>query len=185
MSIPEFNHNFVIPPFINGDPGFSSNHSPYKSNILEFCEKFSFSKERVEILKKFVDFRIEVNKLNTQGYQWVDGSFVEQKELSQKQPPKDIDIATFVLLHHKDSSEVNAIFPDFLNRKKLKEIYKVDHMLVALNGLNHFQIIEQTNFLSKLFSTSRTGVAKGIVRIELNTPELDLQAKEFLINLQT
>ncbi len=92
--IPHFDHNNVIPPHL-GNPASHRQISPYVCGIMEFCEHFSTSKERVAILKGFVNFRIEMSENGiVNGYQWIDGSFTENIEISEKRSPNDINVVS-------------------------------------------------------------------------------------------
>lgn len=96
MPIPDFDHNNVIPPHL-GNPTEPDKISPYKADILEFCHKFATSPQRIEILKGFVNFRLEANKNGILcGFQWVDGSFSEDIEKSEQRAPNDIDVVSFI-----------------------------------------------------------------------------------------
>lgn len=95
-SIPDFNYNNVLPPHL-GNPTDTSKISPYKTDIMEFCKKFATSSERIEILKGFIYFRLEACKKNiVNGFQWIDGSFTENIEASEKRAPHDIDVVSFI-----------------------------------------------------------------------------------------
>ncbi|MDD3108174.1 MAG: hypothetical protein PHV49_03055 [Alistipes sp.] len=95
--IPAFNHNNVIPPHL-GNPTQISDVSPYECGIVEFCKHFATSSERIEILKGFVSFRMQMIENGIiHGYQWIDGSFSENIEESECRNPNDIDVVTFIL----------------------------------------------------------------------------------------
>ena len=55
--IPPFDHNNVLPPYQGDNPAIRGCLSPYKSDILEFCQHFGKTPERIAILKGFVEFR--------------------------------------------------------------------------------------------------------------------------------
>ena len=84
MPIPDFDHNHVLPPHL-GNPIVHSELSPYPCTILELCAKFSTSPQRIAILKNFVQFRQKMTLNGVLfGFQWLDGSFLENIEVSQK-----------------------------------------------------------------------------------------------------
>jgi hypothetical protein len=185
MPLPDFDHNHVLPPFINESPGNPANHSPYVCSINEFCEKFATTPTRIHLLKNFVKFRIKIHDSKiTEGFQWVDGSFLENKEKALDQNPNDIDVATFFQVTSPDTEQkVKTDFPDFSHRKLAKDNYKLDHLLIHIPALNPYDLIRSTNFISKLFSYSRRGVFKGLVEIHLNTIDEDIAALEYLEKL--
>lgn len=93
--IPNFDHNNVVPPHL-GNPTETTDLSPYSCNSLELCQNFATTKERIEILKGLISFRHKMT-LNgiTEGFEWLDGSFIENIEITEKRPPRDLDLVTF------------------------------------------------------------------------------------------
>ena len=49
--IPPFDHNNVLPPYVGSTPTSMASQSPYKCEILEFCQHFATSWDPVKILK--------------------------------------------------------------------------------------------------------------------------------------
>ncbi|MGE0569140.1 MAG: hypothetical protein AB7O73_14475, partial [Bacteroidia bacterium] len=95
MPIPNFDHNNVLPPHL-GNPTDRTHLSPYPCSILELCHRFSTSSNRVQILKNYILFRQRMNALGIiYGFQWLDGSFLENIEFSEGRPPRDLDVVTF------------------------------------------------------------------------------------------
>lgn len=186
MPIPDFDHNNVLPPFINGRPGILTNHSPYICTIQEFCEKFATTEVRIELLTKFVEFRLKVHESEiTSGFQWVDGSFLEDKEKALNKDPNDIDVATFFQVSSPNTEDkIKNEFPEFINRGLAKDNYMLDNLLIHITPLAPYDLIRNTNFISKLFSYSRRGVHKGMVEIHLNTPTNDKAALEYLKSVE-
>lgn len=186
MPIPDFDHNNVLPPFINGRPGIPANHSPYVCSILEFCTKFATSEVRIQLLNKFVEFRIKIHEVGiTNGFQWVDGSFLENKEKALDQSPNDIDVATFFQVTSPNTeAKVQSSFPEFVDRKLAKDNFRLDHLLLHITSLSPYDLIRNTNFISKLFSYSRRGVYKGMVEIHLNSIDEDQKALEYLKGIE-
>lgn len=183
--IPYFDHNNVTPPHI-GSPIDGSQLSPYSSNILEFSQHFATTNERIEILKGLVSFRKKLNDHGiTEGFQWLDGSFTENVEVSLGRPPRDLDIVTFYnhsILSNIQIQEIEDNFTDFFDFEESKTNYKLDHYPV--NYFSHpLLTIESTRYWIQLFSHNRLGVWKGIIKIPLNTPTIDNEAEDYLCNL--
>lgn len=187
MPIPDFDHNHVLPPFINGDPSVSTNQSPYKCGIMEFCERFSFTKHRINILKNFVSYRIKLHEIEiTEGFQYVDGSFIENKEAAAGLPPGDIDIATFYFVNSKRTQALAGVkFPEFCDRVLTKQKYEIDDLVfdISIGVKNPYKLINYTNFITSLFSYSRRDYRKGMVEIKLNTVAEDRAALVYLNSL--
>lgn len=181
--IPNFDHNNVTPPHI-GDPTDLTQLSPYISNTLEFCMHFATSKERVEILKGLIKFRDQLQNFGVvEGFQWLDGSFTENIEVTENRAPRDLDIVTFYKnLSKQQSLTIQQSFPDFIDFNISKQNFKLDHYPVDY-GFRAEITVESTRYWLQLFSHNRLSIWKGIIRIELNTPQIDANALDFLINL--
>lgn len=94
--IPKFEESGVHPPLIGACPTKPANQAPYKVSLEAFVEHFATSKERKEILIGFIKYRYELKLLAIEnGFQWLDGSFVENVEKTRGRAPNDIDLVTF------------------------------------------------------------------------------------------
>ncbi|MBV6878633.1 hypothetical protein NG800_001970 [Epilithonimonas ginsengisoli] len=183
--IPNFDHNNVTPPHI-GNPTDRSQLSPYLSNSLEFVQQFATSPQRIEILEGLLKFRKKLNEVGIiEGFQWLDGSFTENIEISEERAPRDLDIVTLFnpnILAPEQIDEIQNNFIDFSDFNTSKINYKLDHYPFNY-AMNPLFTIEYTRYWIQLFSHNRLGIWKGIIRLELNTPEIDDSAFEYLNNL--
>ena len=180
MPIPDFDHNNVIPPHL-GDPRQIDQLSPYECTIIEFCNRFSTSKERIDILKGLINFRQKITENGIiNGFQWLDGSFLENIEEIEKRPPSDLDIVTFYNCNNQiDQDELLSSFPEFSSSIISKDLYKLDHYPVDYCYKPDFTV-EATRYWIQLFTHNRKGVWKGIIKISLNTPKEDEEALKFI-----
>lgn len=182
--IPPFDHNSVLPPIYNGAPSDQYAQSPFNCDIMEFCVRFSITPARCSILKGFLQFRLDCVANHIKGFQWIDGSFVEDIERIESRDPHDIDVATFCVL--SDASEEARImsgFPEFVDFKLSKVKYSVDHYPVVINQ-NPLLTVKQTKYWTMLFSHSRRGVWKGMLQIPLyDTDDRDKEALSYLNSL--
>ncbi|MBO0953120.1 DUF6932 family protein [Fibrella forsythiae] len=180
MPIPDFDHNDVLPPHL-GDPRQSSDLSPYPCTTLEFCQKFSTSPKRVDILKKFIEFRQNLNKLGViDGFQWLDGSFLENIEVSEKRDPNDLDLVTFFGgIDNTGQAIIMTAFPEFGNPVLSKKNFYLDHYPVDY-CYDPNVTVALTAYWLQLFNHNRQGVWKGMIRLELNTPKEDKDALDYL-----
>jgi hypothetical protein len=178
--IPNFDHNNVIPPHL-GNPTQMNHLSPYPCTTLELCKTFATSKERVEILKGLLLFRERMSELGIiEGFQWLDGSFTENIELTENRAPRDLDLVTFfggISMDHQ--LIIESDFIEFGNSQIAKETYRLDHYPVDY-CFNPNTTVELTRYWIQLFSHNRMGVWKGILRLELNTPEVDAESMNYL-----
>ena len=182
MSIPDFDHNNVLPPYLN-NPTNRSQLSPYKFGILEVCEHFATTTSRVEILKGLLSLRGRLNALNVhQGFQWLDGSFMENIEKIANRPPSDIDVVTFYAgISHEDNELLSRQF-DVSHPHHAKERYLVDHYMVDF-AYCPLVTVEETRYWLQLFTHSKRTVWKGIIQVQLHTPNEDNEAIKFLNSL--
>lgn len=178
--IPNFDHNNVIPPHL-GNPTQTQHLSPYPCTTLELCQTFATSKERIEILQGLLSFRQKMNELGIiQGFQWLDGSFTENIEVSEQRAPRDIDVVTFFGgISLEQQEDVAENFVEFVNSQTAKNTYKVDHYPVDY-CYSPDVTVELTRYWIQLFSHNRLGVWKGLLRLELNTPDIDAASFEYL-----
>ena len=178
--IPDFDHNYVLPPHL-GDPTNPDDVSPYKCTSLEFCEKFATSVERAIILKGFLLFRAQLNNYGLlDGFQWLDGSFLEDVETKENRSPNDLDLVT-IYWGYDIAFQIDLItrFPDFRDAILSKQNYKLDHYAFDAGYSPDFTV-DYTKYWVQLFSHNRDRVWKGMLQIALNTPIDDTLALQFL-----
>ena len=183
--IPAFDHNHVLPPHI-GDPGIFTNLSPYECTTTELANRFGTSNERIVLLKNFLNFRNDLRNSGLAGdcFQWVDGSFVENKEVMVGSAPNDIDVITYIYGYHPAHiAQIAAIFPALHDRRVAKVNYKLDHIPIQIDNdpLGTYYLVK---CYTMLFNHSRKdNVWKGILEVKLNTPADDAQALGYLNTL--
>jgi hypothetical protein len=181
MPVPDFDHNRALPPHL-GDPTDPARLSPYPATPLEVCEKLGISTERRNILEGWLSLRGTLRLLGfSDGFQWLDGSFTEDVELLRGMPPDDIDVVTFATLPILPTPLVAGTPAAVIaSRAATKAVFHVDHMYVGLNW-DGLSIVEHSRYWCGLFSHSRIdGVWKGMLNVELNTPDADAAAVKFL-----
>jgi hypothetical protein len=146
--------------------------SPYRCTSLELCQRFSSSPERVAILRGFLAFRQQLQTLGLiEGYQWLDGSFLEDVEARESRPPNDIDILTLYWGYDIPFQQtVIQQLPEFRDRKLAKKNYKVDHFGLDV-GHSPQSTVELLRYWLQLFTHNRDAVWKGMLRVDLNTPD--------------
>ena len=137
-TFPNWNSQGIIPP-IPAPPQFATEEprSPYVVSLLEVVQRFSNSPKRIAILRGFLQYRDALHRAGLQsGFQWLDGSFLENKESMLGQDPGDIDVATFFYLPEGISQldllgrDALAFGPDGLARKNA---FFVDAYLIPLD----------------------------------------------------
>lgn len=180
MPIPAFDHNLVLPPY-TGDTKDRNDLSPYKCTTIELVQRFATTDERKEIFKKFLEFRGELQRQGMQvGYQWLDGSFLENIETRKSRSPRDLDLLT--IFWGYSVSFLNQLvtkFPAFMKPEISKRDFKLDHFPIMADELPQ-ATVENTRYWIQLLSHRRDGIWKGMLHIELNTPTEDQAAMDYL-----
>ena len=155
--------------------------SPYPATVTEICQRFGTSPERKAILQGFLALREELLSRGIFGFQWIDGSFLEEIELTEGRPPGDIDVVTFVEVPH-DPQTLNTklLHPhDLGDRDLVKATFSVDHFVVPLGSPIRL-IVSLSRYWFGLFSHRRDGLWKGMLEVPLQDTKDHIAAKRFL-----
>ncbi len=169
--IPKWNISGVLPPILPGEQGHSPNRSPYKVDLSEVIEQFSTSAERIEILKGFLKYRQALYSAGiTSGFQWLDGSFLENIEVQALRPPNDIDVVTFFNL--PDGVDQKKMFKNHGNLftpSKTKPQFYVDAYAFILGESTKSHHVKMISYWYSMWSHRRDGVWKGFIQVDLST----------------
>ncbi|KJQ87517.1 MULTISPECIES: hypothetical protein [Vibrio] len=174
--IPAFEQSGVLPPFVGDSPTVPANQAPYKVSLAEFVDHFSTSPERIEILIGLLNYRIELkSKGIVSGFQWVDGSFVEDVETIRGRAPNDVDLVTFAErpagFSEMDWRGFVALNQELFSTQLLKSQYKCDAYYVDL-AMQPKLLVSRTAYWFGLFSHQReTSLWKGMLQIDLSCDE--------------
>ncbi|WP_085587607.1 hypothetical protein [Thalassospira sp. MCCC 1A01428] len=177
MSIPDWNMAGVVPPIRPGANPAGKNRSPYKVSLIDFADRFCLSAERLKILNGFIDLRAGLHSIGlTQGFQWIDGSFLEHIEDTEGRSPNDVDVVTYAFLPAGETQlTFMSTLQPYMDRQAVKNLYKVDHFIKILPQLN----IHDICYWYSLWSHRRDGMWKGYAEVDL-APTDDAQAKSLL-----
>lgn len=176
VPIPAWNAQGVIPP-INALNPTSAERSPYTVSLIDFVDQFSTSPERRNVLQGFLRYRAGLHGAGlTQGFQWLNGSFLEDVETLGGRAPRDLDVVTFYRLPAGQSQQdVQLLAPHLfpINRtaqEQLKANFHVDAYLVHL-GMIPERLVERSAYWYSLWSHRRNQLWKGYVQINLAPTE--------------
>lgn len=180
--IPNHSHDGVLPPFLpGGSPTEPGEMAPYRVGLSEFVQRFGDTSERREILEGLVAYRNALRAVGiTSGFQWLDGSFVEDCERIRGRSPKDIDIITFSMRPKAlAESGVWRTFvqsrPDLFDPDTTKEHFKCDAYFVDL-GVHPVHLVAQTRYWFGLFSHQRdTYLWKGMIEVPFLDDDKDVE----------
>ena len=174
MPIPMYSLDGVLPPFIGArGPGDHSNlMSPYKVSVEETVRFFGTSDERKRILAGWLEYRNDLRKIGiNRGYQWLDGSFVEDKERLKNSPPQDLDLVLF--FRRPSSQRTNKAFTQLaqanramFDRNAIKAKYHLDVFSIDLDGDTQ-NAVSLARYYLQLFSHQRdTQIWKGMLQVK-------------------
>lgn len=167
--IPEWNEDGLLPPVLPG-PGahLPQNRSPYPAAVSELVERFGGSLDRVIILQGFFDYRAALYAAGvTEGFQWVNGSFVEDVERLERRPPNDLDVVTFFY----PPNPRPAGFARLFDNAQMKADFLVDAYGVMLGALLHPQRAREISYWHSMWSFRRDGVGRGFLQVALSPNE--------------
>jgi hypothetical protein len=178
MPIPAFTHDGVLPPFVgpDGPGGGAEDMSPYLATATEVAATFGTTEGRREILRGWLRHRADLRAVGFEtGFEWLDGSFVEQKE------PKDLDVVSF-LYRPPGISDGTALAKlmranaGLFVRSRVRTEYHLDFLPVDLDGSPE-GLVGLTRYYLGLFSHRRVDyVWKGMLQVRLEDEADDAAA---------
>jgi hypothetical protein len=175
--IPDFNMSGVLPPFWGGSATASDKMSPYSASMSDLVEKFATSRERIEILTGLLAYRRQLLSAGIiTGFQWIDGSFVEDTERTRGRAPADVDLVTFArrppaLSDTTTWRQFCLDNPKLFETGNCKAEFKCDAYYVDL-GKDPEMIVDETRYWFGLFSHQRVSALwKGMISIPLNSDD--------------
>jgi hypothetical protein len=178
--IPTMTLSGVLPPFIGESPAARALVSPYRSSTHDFVSRYCSTPERAELLAGLLEYRRALRSAGiVDGFQWVDGSFIENVEELRGRPPADIDVVTFA---RRPVDSVNAeawsawVFTHSaicLDTEAIKRQYHCHSFFIDLDKGSSF-IVRDTSYWYGLFSHQReTALWKGMVELPLVSDDVD------------
>ncbi|MFT3857675.1 MAG: hypothetical protein QM742_09320 [Aquabacterium sp.] len=176
LVIPGFNHSHVLPPFVGESPTSPAQQSPYEISATELTHRFGTSPARQSLLTGLFRYRQELRTLGfTDGFQWLDGSFVEDVESAFRRAPGDIDLVTFARTPEGWSrQQVEALIlqrPDLFNSRLARAEYGCDGYFLRLDGAPE-RLVRRTAYYLSLFSHRRSdNVWKGLLHLPLQSDD--------------
>jgi len=143
--------------------------------MTELVSRFATSQPRIEILIGLLNYRERLRTLNiAQGFQWIDGSFVEDVEQTRSAPPGDVDVVTFAPRPMADSAAWNTLIQanlDVFDPVQSKVTFRCDAYFVDL-AKDPGLIVRDTAYWFGLFSHQRaTSLWKGMLIVPLNSDD--------------
>lgn len=185
-AIPAWNSQGVLPPVDTNDP-VSLERSPYVVSLVEVMRRFSTSTERKVILDGLLRYRAALHAAGLQeGFQWLDGSFLENKEARLGVAPGDIDVVTFFTLPSNTTEQevmrrAFSLF-DLGRHEDNKRLFHVDAYFQPLYVPSD-RLVIGSNYWGGMWSHQRdTFLWKGFLQVPLSSGE-DGPAHTFLASV--
>jgi hypothetical protein len=187
VAIPPWNAEGILPP-IDAVAPTSANRAPYGVSLSDLVLRFSTSPERIAILTGFLNYRAALHAARlTSGFQWVNGSFMEQVEICPRRhrPPNDVDVVTFYHLPAGATqatvvAAAPALFPSTAaEHDALKATYRVDAYPISL-GTPSDRLVNRSAYWYGLWAHQRDTLKwKGFLQLDL-APAEDAAARLLL-----
>ena len=184
LIIPEWDSRGVLPPIYPGESDTSPFRSPFTVSLLDLVLRFSTTEERCKILDGFLKYRKELHSVGLDtGFQWINGSFVEDVETLRERPPHDIDVVTFYEIPTGETqASIFAKCPDLFVHSKVKQKFSTDSYNISLTARGAEKwLIERSTYWYSMWAHQRsTFLWKGFLQIDLASTH-DEEARQNLI----
>lgn len=183
--IASWNMAGVLPPIWPGEDGHSPNRSPYLMKLTEVIEHFSSSPERISILDGFLNYREALHSANiVKGFQWLDGSFLENIEVLELRSPNDMDVVTFFHIPN-DQTQISLLSQDarLFDPALAKQTFLVDAYAFVLGNPTEERHVKQISYWYSMWAHRRDETWKGFLQVDL-APHTDAEAKQFLASVK-
>ena len=168
-SIPEWDSSGLLPPYL-GSPTSDKGRSPYHVGLTDVVLRFGDTTARRTLLTGLLDYRAVLYAAGIrEGFQWINGSFVEDKRGHSEQEPSDIDVVTFFHTPAEQTQEALATANPLLFEARRR--YGVDAYYVDLDSGDLSYLVRMSAYWSSLWSHSRNGQWKGYLEVTLSDDE--------------
>jgi hypothetical protein len=169
VAIPPWTATGVLPPIDVANPT-SASRAPYQVSLTDVVMRFATSVPRFSIAQRLLDYRAALHRMGlTSGFQWIDGSYLEQIELLEGRPPNDVDVVTFV--DTASASVPTGNDDDALDNAKGKARFSVDGYFVELNLVPPNELSAMSVYWYSVWSHRRNLEWKGFLQIDLSPAE--------------
>jgi len=166
-AIPAWTADGVLPPI--GGIATARDRSPYRVSLTDYLLRFGGTPDRCAILKGLLDYRARLHNAGLiRGFQWLDGSFLENVEVTENRSPNDIDLVSFYYCPPGISqAALLATHPWLVDRHALKTQHRVDAYVLDLGNNDPETLTRQSAYWYSMWSHRRNRVWKGFVEIDL------------------
>lgn len=177
VPIPPWTAEGVLPPLDEANP-VSPTRAPYPVSLTDLVAHFATSPQRCAVLKGLLAYRAALHANGyVAGFQWLDGSFMEDVETVAARAPRDIDVVSFV--HAPQPATPTPADSEVLDHDLAKARFLVDGYFLELDAVPPREISFLSAYWYSLWAHRRNRVWKGFLQIELR-PDDDAVAAAWL-----
>ena len=171
--IPAWNSQGTLPPVRPGKEGHEPDRSPYQVPLVYVVERFAKSQDRTQILNGFLRYRQALHDVGiSSGFQWLDGSFMEQIEQLESRSPRDVDVVTFFHLPPgMDQQQMIQKHGNLFQPKETKNQFLVDGYPFLLGEVTANHHVKRVSYWYSMWSHRRSGLWKGFIQVDLSPGE--------------
>ncbi|MCB9598366.1 MAG: hypothetical protein H6719_36970 [Sandaracinaceae bacterium] len=184
--IPDWNAQGVIPPIAPGEPRNSGRRAPYLASLRQVVDRYGTTPERRKILRGLIDYRRALAAAGLpDGFQWLNGSFMEDVEASRARPPADIDVVSFVPLGN-GANQQNLLtnHPDVFDPDRAKAKFHVDAYFRSLDDALSDRSVRAIAYWYSMWAHRRDDqLWKGFVEVAMSDID-DAEAGQRLNDLE-
>lgn len=177
VAIPTWNALGVLPP-IDPIAPTQTHRSPYRVTLIDVVKRFASSPDRRRILCGWLQFRAQLHSMDIkQGFQWLDGSFMENVELRERRSPRDMDVVTFI--HTPSAFDPTPDQLASIDHETVKNNFLIDSYFVEVDQISPAELVRQSAYWYSMWSHKRNQTWKGYLEVDL-APIADQQAMDWL-----
>jgi hypothetical protein len=177
LPLPHFDARGLLPPISGGDDT-NSDRSPYFCTMTELCSAMGSSDHRKLLLRNLIDYRAVIASDDfIDGVQFINGSFVENIELTEGRDPNDIDVFSILMPPQKyvnapalwQSNGIAFWQNEIADNPKNRVRFSLDVYGLIVNVANLGLFLRQSLYWYSLFSHKKSSREwKGFVAVPLN-----------------
>ncbi|MCY4510452.1 MAG: hypothetical protein OXG35_26370 [Acidobacteria bacterium] len=168
VAIPAWTAQGVLPA-IDVESPTSSSRSPYRVSLLDFVVRFGSTDARRTLLRGLLEYRAALHALDlVGGFQWLDGSFLEDVETVERRQPRDIDLVTFFRLPEgRSQTSLEETSAELFDPEAVGRRYGVHAFFVQLSEVEPELLVDHCTYWNSLWSHRRNGQWKGYLQVDL------------------
>ena len=184
VTIPRWSPQGVLPP-INSATPTSTDRSPYCVSLIDFVLRFGNTGPRRRIVAGFLDFRSALHEIGVDnGFQWVDGSFLEDIERGENRSPRDLDLVTFFRLPQgRTQRTLRDAAPNIFDHAYCKENFRVDAYFQPLNDGLPESLVARSAYWYSVWSHRRNGYWKGYLQLDLSNTDDEIARADIALSI--